>query len=105
MKISGQDKYFYSIMDHHARFMITKLMAETKSTEDVDPMFKEAKMITDKVPSLFISDGAMNFHRAWIDNYKAKNFLWKDTEHIRHIHMKGDKNNNRMERLNGRVYA
>ena len=103
MKISGQDKYFYSIMDHHTRFMITKLMADTKGTEDVDPMFKEAKMIADKIPSLFISDGAKNFHRAWINNYKAKNPQWKDTEHIRHIHMKGDKNNNRMERLNGTI--
>ncbi len=28
-------------------------------------------------------------------------FFWKETEHIRHIHMKCDKNNNRMERLNG----
>ena len=87
-------------MDHHTRFMITKLMAETKGTEDVDPMFKEAMMIADKIPALLISDGAMNFHRAWINNYKAKNFLWKDTEHILHIHMKGNKNNNRMERLN-----
>ena len=103
MKISGQDKYFYSMMDHHTRFMITKLMADTKGTQDVDPMFKEAKMITDKIPSIFISDGAKNFHRAWINNYKAKNPQWKDTEHIRHIHMKGDKNNNRMERLNGTI--
>ena len=37
------------------------------------------------------------------ENYKVKNYLWKDTKHIRHIHMKDDKNNNRMERLNGTI--
>ena len=68
MEISGQDKYFYSMMDHHTRFMITKLMANTKGTKDVNPMFKEAKMIADKVPALLISDGAKNFHQAWKGN-------------------------------------
>ena len=103
MKIAGEQKYYYSMMDHETRFMISKLMAETKGTEDVAPMFREAIMIADKIPATLISDGAKNFHKAWNDHYKAKNFLWKDTEHVRHIHMKGDKNNNRMERLNGTI--
>ena len=102
-KIAGEQKYYYSMMDHGTRFMIAKLMAETKGTEDVAPMFREAMMVAGKIPATLISDGAQNFHKAWNDNYKAKNFLWKDTEHIRHIHMKGDKNNNRMERLNGTI--
>ncbi len=103
MKISGEQKLQYSMLDHETRFMITQYMANTKGTENVTPMFREAMMITDKIPTTLISDGAPNFHKAWKENYKAKNFLWKDTEHIRHIHMKGDKNNNRMERLNGTI--
>ena len=101
MKIKGDMKLQYSILDHETRFMITQYVANTKGTENVNPMFREAMMIADKIPTTLISDGAKNFHEAWKENYKAKNFLWKDTEHIRHIHMKGDKNNNRMERLNG----
>ena len=103
MKISGKMNYWYSMMDHDTRFMIAKMVAETKGTEDVAPMFREAAMIAGKVPATLISDGAANFHEAWGDHYRARNFLWKDTEHIRHIHMKGDKNNNRMERLNGTI--
>ncbi|MCJ8306689.1 MAG: DDE-type integrase/transposase/recombinase [Nitrosopumilus sp.] len=103
MKISGVQKLQYSMLDHETRFMITQYVANTKGTEDVTPMFREAMMIADKIPTTLISDGAANFHKAWKENYKAKNFLWKDTEHIRHIHMKGDKNNNRMERLNGTI--
>ena len=53
--------------------------------------------------SLLISERAANFHKAWKDEWKAKNFSHKYTEHIRHIHMKNDKNNNEMERLNGTI--
>ena len=103
IKISGEMKLQYTMMDHSTRYMITKLIANTKGTENVTPMFREAMMIAGKIPTTLISDGAANFHEAWELNYKAKNFLWKDTEHIRHIHMKGDRNNNRMERLNGTI--
>lgn len=103
MKIKDNMKLQYSMLDHKTRYMITQYVADTKGTEDVNPMFREAMMIVDKIPTTLISDGAPNFHEAWKENYKAKNFLWKDTEHIRHIHMKGDKNNNRMERLNGTI--
>ena len=54
-------------------------------------------------PRTLISDGAQNFHEAWKDEWKAKNFLHKKTQHIRHIHMKNDMNNNKMERLNGEL--
>ena len=103
MKIKGDMKLQYSMLDHETRYMITQYVANTKGTENVNPMFREAMMIADKIPTTLVSDGASNFHEAWKENYKAKNFLWKDTEHIRHIHMKGDKNNNRMERLNGTI--
>ena len=103
IKVKGEKKLQYSMLDHETRFMITKLVAHTKYTEDVRPMFVEAMMIADKKPTTLISDGAPNFHDAWKSEYRAKNFLQKETNHIRHIHLKGDKNNNRMERLNGTI--
>ena len=103
IKIRGKKKLQYSMLDHETRFMITQFVADTKGTENVTPMFKEAMMIADKKPTILISDGAPNFHDAWKSEYRAKNFLQKETQHIRHIHMKGDKNNNRMERLNGTI--
>jgi hypothetical protein len=49
-----------------------------------------------------IADGARNFSQAhkkeWYSNYKNEKVT-----HIRHIHFKGDKNNNKMERLNGEI--
>ena len=64
-------------------------------------MFKQAKKVAGKVPEQLISDGASNFHHAWKNQYRAKNFLHKETEHHRHIHMSGDTNNNQMESFNG----
>ena len=37
MKASGEQKYYYSMMDNGTRYMIAKLVAETKDTEDVSP--------------------------------------------------------------------
>ena len=48
-----------------------------------------------------MSDGAANFSHAHKKQYAAKNFLHKDSEHVRHIHMDGDMNNNQMESFNG----
>ena len=46
-------------------------------------------------------DGAANFGHAHKKQYAAKNFLHKDSEHVKHIHMAGDTNNNQMESFNG----
>ena len=41
-----------------------------------------------------------NFHRAYLNEYQT---LKRDTQHIRHIHLAGDHQNNKMERLNGEI--
>ncbi len=44
MKIKGNMKLQYSMLDHETRFMITQFVADTKGTENVRPMFKEAQL-------------------------------------------------------------
>lgn len=46
-----------------------------------------------------VSDGATNFHVAWKQEYKKQ----PNTRHIRHVHLQGDSNNNKMERMNGEI--
>ena len=74
---------------------------QPKGTDDVKPMFRAAKKLAGKIPSQLISDGAHNFGEAHKAEYAPKNFLWKDSIHIRHIHMAGDMNNNQQESFNG----
>lgn len=49
----------------------------------------------------FITDGLATYH----DAYKKEFWTLKGprTEHIQHITLKGDRNNNKMERFNGEV--
>jgi transposase-like protein len=101
VKIKGNMKYLYAIMDDETRFWIAQQVADTKYTADVKPLFKLAKELTGKRPDALISDGAPNFH----DAFKKEFYTLKAprTRHISHIRLQGDHNNNKMERLNGEV--
>jgi putative transposase len=64
-------------------------------------LFKNAKELTGKRPSTLISDGAPNFN----DAFKNEFFIISNprSRHIRHVRMRGDHNNSKMERMNGEV--
>lgn len=101
LKIKGSMKYLYAIMDDETRFWIAQQVAETKNTADVQPLFAHAKSITGKRPNTLISDGAPNFHVAFKKEFATHRL--PTTRHIRHIRIKGDHNNSKMERMNGEV--
>ena len=88
-------------MDDETRFWIAEQVADTKFTEDVRPLLKEGSELAGKKPDVFISDGAPNFHEAYKKEFWSK--VAPRTSHIKHIHLAGDHNNNKMERLNGEV--
>ena len=50
-----------------------------------------------KAPRHFITDGLQAYQKS------SRNVFGKGTNHVRHIHLKGGKNNNKMERLNGEI--
>lgn len=102
LKIKGDRKYLYVMMDDETRFWIAKQVSNTKYTQDVRPMFQKSVEVAGKKPKVLISDGARNFQQAhkkeWYSRYKTDQSI-----HIRHVHFKGDMNNNKMERLNGEL--
>ena len=97
VKIRGERKYLFAMLDADTRYWIAKQVAAHKGTDDVRPMFRRAKEVAGKVPSKLISDGAANFAEAHHDMYAP---LWKGSVHESHIHMDGDMNNNQMESFN-----
>ena len=101
LKIKGNPKYLYALMDDQTRFWIAQQVADTKYTSNVRPLLQKGKELSDKRPNTFITDGAPNFH----DAFNKEFFTLKDprTRHISHIRLQGDHNNNKMERLNGEV--
>lgn len=55
-----------------------------------------------KKPTTLITDGLYLYHRAYLKEFWTRRKETR-TEHIRHITIKGDKNNNKMERFNGEI--
>jgi transposase-like protein len=99
VKIKGNMKLLYALMDDETRFWIAQQVANTKYTEDVRPLLREARERAQKKPETFITDGAANFHDAYLKEFWTSRL--PRTEHVQHIRLQGDVQNNKMERLNG----
>ncbi len=101
MKFKGDMKYVFAIMDDKTRYWIAQEVAETKFKHDARKLFQMARKVTGKKPDTIITDGLP----AYNDAYKKEFWTLKNprTKHIRHIKLKGDHNNNKMERLNGEI--
>ena len=101
MKVKGNMKYLFAMMDNDTRYWIAQQVADHKGTSDVRPLLHEAQEVAGKKPATFISDGAPNFHQAYNKEYRTR--YADSTVHISHIRLQGDHNNNRMERMNGEL--
>jgi len=101
VKIRGNMKYVFAIMDDETRFWIAQEVAESKYKHDARKLFQMAKKVTGKKPDTLITDGLP----AYNDAYKKEFWTLRNprTKHIRHIKIRGDKNNNKMERMNGEI--
>jgi len=102
LKVRGNMKYLYALMDDQTRFWIAQEVADTKNTADVRPLFQLGKVIAGKQPKTLITDGAPNFHEAYEQEYWTQR-IGTRTEHIRDIRFDGKAHNNKMERMNGEL--
>jgi len=66
VKIKGNMKYMYALMDDETRFWIAQQVAHTKNTSDITPLLQKGKKVTNMRPKTFISDGGYNFHTAYM---------------------------------------
>ena len=101
IKVNGNLKYLFAMMDDETRFWIAQEVAESKDKHDTRNLLRMSKEVTGKKPMTFITDGLPAYH----DAYKKEFFTLKNprTEHIRHIKLSGDMHNNKMERMNGEI--
>lgn len=96
IKIAGNMKYLYAMMDDETRFWIAQEVAETKDKHDARQIFYQARWLMKKQPKTFITDGLPTYKR------NAER-IFPQAKHIRHITLKGELHNNKMERMNGEV--
>lgn len=100
VKVKGDTKYLFALMDDETRFWIAQEVADSKFRHDARNLFRMGKEATKTQPKIIVTDGLPSYH----DAYK-KEFMMKDRKkyavHFEHIHLDGDMNNNKMERMNG----
>jgi len=101
LKVKGNMKYLFALMDGETRFWIAQEVAETKYQHDARKLFQLGMKVAGKKPMTLITDGLRTYSQA----YRSEFFTLKNprTQHIRHITWKGDRNNNKMERFNGEI--
>lgn len=104
IKIKGDMKYLFCLMDDETRYWIAQEVADGKQTHDARYVFREAKEIAGKIPETLITDGLHSYKEAF-----RKEFLTTTTpkaQHINAIKLSGKAhtaNNNKMERINGEI--
>lgn len=102
IKVKGDLKYVFALMDDETRYLIAHEVADRKEGHDASSLFKKGKQVTQTKPKVLITDGLPSYHEAYMKEFwtvKREN----RTIHVNHIHLKGDRNNNKMERLNGEI--
>jgi transposase-like protein len=101
VKIKGDMKYLFALMDDETRFWIAQEVAESKYKHDARKLFQLGVKATGKKPMTLITDGLPAYH----DAYKKEFWTLRNprTEHINAIKLSGNMNNNKMERFNGEI--
>jgi len=102
VKIRGNMKYLFAMMDDETRFWIAQEVADSKHNYDARRFFQKVREAIGRKPKTLITDGLAAYHEA-----RRKEFypMRRDTctEHVRNITIRGEKSNNKMERLNGEI--
>lgn len=96
IKVKGDMKYLFAMMDDETRFWIAQEVAESKDRHDARTLFTRASYLMGKKPQTLITDGLHAY-------FSASMRAYPNTNHIRSIKFTSDKNNNKMERFNGEV--
>ncbi|MGD0329074.1 MAG: DDE-type integrase/transposase/recombinase [Nitrososphaeria archaeon] len=101
VKVKGNMKYLFALMDDETRYWIAQEVADTKYTHDARNLFKMGKEISGKKPLTIITDGLRAYQDACTKEFYTKHN--PRTKHIREIRLSGEVHNNKMERMNGEI--
>jgi len=102
VKVKGDMKYVFALMDDETRYWIAQEVADSKHSYDARRLFQKATATIGDKPKTLITDGLPAYHDAYLKEYWTRRKETR-TEHIRYITIKGDRNNNKMERFNGEI--
>jgi transposase-like protein len=88
-------------MEQLLESVLAREVAETKYQHDARTLLQMGKTLAGKKPLIFITDGLQAYNEAFKQEFYSK--TKPQPIHIRHITIRGEHNNNKMERLNGEI--
>lgn len=99
VNIKGEWHWLWNMMDEETRFLLASMISKNREIQDARKLFAKAKNRAKGKPKTIVTDGLP----AYIDAHRKEFFTLKKprTEHIRHIRLQGDLNNNLIERFHG----
>lgn len=99
LKIQGDPKYLFVLMDDQTRFILAYYIADTKKTHDASRLLRIAATRAQKKPKVFTTDGLESYRKAFKEEFGSP---INSCEHVRGVYSNGTKwKNNLMERWNG----
>lgn len=102
IKVKGNMKYLFALMDDETRFWIAQEVADSKYQHNAQNLLKMGKQTTGKTPMTFITDGLYAYNEAFRKEFDCRRA--PRPQHIRQITFNNRRhNNNKMERLNGEI--
>jgi transposase-like protein len=101
IKVRGNMKYLFAMMDDETRFLIAQEVADSKYLHDVSKLFQKSRDVAGKKPLKLITDGLRAYGQAFMKEYRTTPY--PRSVHVKNITIRGERNNNKMERLNGEI--
>ncbi|MFB5620435.1 MAG: transposase, partial [Nitrosopumilus sp.] len=90
VKVKGDKKYLFALMDDETRFWIAQEVADSKFKHDARSLLRMGKEAMQIKPKVFVTDGLPAYHDAFKKEYGG--VRRESAIHIRHISLKGDRN-------------
>ncbi len=100
IKVKDDMKYLFALIDDETRYLIAQEVADNKEKHDARNLFAMDKERIGKRPEILITDGLQAYKDAFQNEYGSNK---KESKHISAIKLKGNMNNNKMERINGEI--
>lgn len=103
VKVKGDMKYLFAMIDDETRYWIAQEVGETKHTHNAQKLFQMAQKVAGKKPRTLITDASQVYHDAYLREWLSIEDGW--SEHVHKIMFTGrhNHNNNKMERFNGEI--
>jgi len=98
IKVKGQQKWFWEIIDKKTRFMVAEHLSNSRKTVDSIELFEQARERTIKKPKIIFSDGCFAYRKGFNKVFYSNK---QNCTLVQNVGINGRINQNIVERLHG----